>query len=62
VVNPIYQKQTQQIEKENAEKAWLQAKIYAVIKEHLDENIDTIAQSLEKQAQITDRIRVTSTT
>lgn len=56
VVNPPYRKLSQQIKKEKEKKARLQAKMYSVIEEHLDEDIEAIVKSLEKQAQISEKI------
>jgi len=56
VVNPPYRKISQQLKKVKEKKARLQAKLYLVIEQHLDKNIDTFAKSLARQAQINEKI------
>ena len=56
VVNPLYRKITQQLKKVKEKKARLQAKIYTHIEEHLAEDLDTVAQSLTKQALTQEKI------
>lgn len=56
VVNPPYRKISQQLKKAKEKKARLQAKIYVVIEEYLDKDLETIVQSLAQQAQINEKI------
>lgn len=56
VVNPPYRKISQQLKKTKEKKARLQAKIYTIIEEYLDKDIETVAHSLAQQAQVNEQI------
>lgn len=56
VVNPLYRKTSQQLKKVKEKKARQQAKMYALIEEHLDKDLDMVAQAMNQQAQITEKI------
>lgn len=57
VINPPYRMLSNRLKKAREKKARLQAKIFASIEEHLDSDLEAVAESLGKQAGINEKIQ-----
>lgn len=56
VINPLYRKASQKLKKVKEKKARLQAKMYALIEEHLDKDLDQVSKALAKQVRTSEKI------